>query len=232
MRRVLITGSNRGIGLALARESLARGDRVFATCRHPDEADDLHTLATKHPKRLTVLRLDVKDEETIEASIEGVESQEDGLDLLINNAGINPSGERPGRLDAETMLHTFHVNVVGPMMVAQATLDLLRGGDDPKIVNVSSRLGSLTQKSSGGTYSYSSSKAALNMLTRILAFDLRPDGIVVLAMHPGWVHTDMGGSSAPVAPAESAQGILRVADELTMSDTGAFYTYQGREVPW
>lgn len=232
MKRVLITGSNRGIGLALARESLARGDRVFATCRHPDEADELHAVAAEHGDRLTILRLDVTDEETIAESVEAVKSQEDGLELLINNAGISPSGERLGRLDADTMLHTFHVNAVGPMMVAQGTLDLLRSGDDPKILNISSRLGSLTQKSSGGRYSYSSSKAALNMLTRALAFDLRSDGIAVLTMHPGWVQTDMGGSGAPVAPAESARGILQVADELTMSHTGEFYTYQGREVPW
>ena len=232
MKRVLMTGSNRGIGLALARESLARGDRVFATCRHPDEADDLHALAADYADRLTILRLDVTDEETIEASVEAVQSEEDGLELLINNAGVSPSGERLGRLDADTMLNTFHVNAVGPVIVAQAYLDLLRSGHDPKIVNISSRLGSLAQKSSGGRYSYSSGKAALNMLTRALAFDLRSDGITVLTMHPGWVQTDMGGSGAPVAPSDSAQGILRVADELTMSDTGEFYTYQGREVPW
>jgi len=232
VKRVLITGSNRGIGLALARESLDRGDRVFATCRHPDEADDLHALAADYADRLTILRLDVTDEETIEASVEAVQSEEDGLELLINNAGVSPSGERLGRLDADTMLNTFHVNAVGPVIVAQAYLDLLRSGHDPKIVNISSRLGSLAQKSSGGRYSYSSSKAALNMLTRALAFDLRSDGITVLTMHPGWVQTDMGGSGAPVAPSDSAQGILRVADELTMSDTGEFYTYQGREVPW
>jgi NAD(P)-dependent dehydrogenase (short-subunit alcohol dehydrogenase family) len=232
MKRVLITGSNRGIGLALTRENLVRGDRVFATCRHPDEADGLHALAEEHGERLTILRLDVRDEETIEASVEAIQAAEDGLELLINNAGISPSGERLGRLDAETMLHTFHVNAVGPMMVTKATLDLLRGGDDARIINISSRLGSLTHKSSGGRYSYSSSKAALNMLTRALAFDLRSDGIAVLSVHPGWVRTDMGGSSAPVEPAESARGILQVADELTMSDTGEFYTYRGREVAW
>jgi NAD(P)-dependent dehydrogenase (short-subunit alcohol dehydrogenase family) len=232
MKRVLITGSNRGIGLALARESLARGDRVFATCRDPDEAAELHALAAEHGDRLTILRLDVTEEETIETSVEAVQAEEDGLELLINNAGISPSGERLGRLHAETMLHTFHVNAVGPMMVAQNYLDLLRSGDDPKILNISSRLGSLTLKSSGGRYSYCSSKAALNMLTRALAFDLRSDDIAVLTMHPGWVRTDMGGSGAPVEPSESARGILRVADELTMSDTGGFYTYQGREVPW
>lgn len=232
MKRVLITGSNRGLGLAFTKESLSRGDRVFATCRCPDEADDLHALRARYPDQLTLLRLDVTDEETIDGSAKEVQSQEGGLDLLINNAGVNPSGERPGRLDAETMLHTFHVNAVGPMMVAQRFLDLLRAGDDPKIVNVSSTLGSLTQKSSGGGYSYSSSKAALNMLTRTLAFDLRSDDVIVVAVHPGWVRTDMGGGAAPLDPDESTRGVLQVVDDLTLSDSGKFYTYRGREAPW
>lgn len=232
MRRVLITGSNRGLGLALTRESLAQGDRIFATCRHPDRADELQALVTEHSDQLTILRLDVTDEETIEASAEAVRSEVDGLDLLINNAGINPRGERPGNLDAETMLHTFHINAVGPMMVAQGHLALLGAGDAPKIVNISSTSGSLTRKSSGGTYSYSSSKAALNMLTRALAFDLRSDGITVVAMHPGWVRTDMGGSGAPLSPGESARGILSVASDLTLADSGTFITHQGQEAPW
>ena len=232
MRRVLITGSNRGLGLALTQESLARGDRVFATCRDPDGADELQALAAEHADQLTVLRLDVTDEETIEASAEAVHSEEDGLDVLINNAGINPKGERPGNLDVETMLHTFHVNAVGPMMVAQGHLDLLRRGDEPRIVNISSTLGSLTRKSSGGTYSYSSSKAALNMLTRTLAFDLRSDGITVVAMHPGWVRTDMGGSGAPLSPQESARGILDVIRDLSLDDIGGFITHRGQEAPW
>lgn len=232
MKRVLITGANRGLGLALAKESLARGYQVFATCRHPEEADELQALVDDHPERLTTLRLDVTDEESIDTSASAVEFQEGALDLLINNAGTNPDDERPGNLDAETMLYTFHVNALGPMLVAQRHLDLLRAGDDPKILNISSTSGSLTEKSSGGGYSYCGSKAALNMLTRALAFDLESDGIIVVAIHPGWVQTDMGGSAAPLAPAESARGVLDVAEGLTAADAGAFYTYEGQEAPW
>lgn len=232
MKRVLITGANRGLGLAFTRESLARGQRVFATCRHPDDAGELQALTAEHPDRLTVLRLDVTDEETIEAAARAVRSEEGALDLLINNAGTNPSGERIGHLDAETMLHTYHVNSVGPMLVTQAYLDLLRAGDDPKILNISSTSGSLARKSSGGGYSYSSSKAALNMLTRALAFDLQSDHVIVVAIHPGWVRTDMGGGAAPLAPTESVRGVLDVADGLSLTDTGKFYTYEGRQAPW
>ena len=232
MKRILITGANRGLGLSFARQSLARGYRVFASCRRPDEAVDLHALAEDHVDQLTPLRLDVTDEDTILASARVVERQEGGLDLLINNAGVNPSGERPGNLEAGTMLHTFHVNAVGPMLVAQRHLDLLRGGDGPAIINISSVLGSLARKSGGGEYSYSSSKAALNMLTRALAFDLRSDGIIVVSMHPGWVQTDMGGSAAPLTPTESVRGILDVADGLTLDDTGSFLAHDGRRLPW
>ena len=232
MTRVLITGANRGLGLAFAKESLARGYRVFATCRRPDEADDLQALRDDFPEKLTVLHLDVTDEGTIDAAAEAVQDQEDALDLLINNAGINPEQEHLGNLDAETILHTYHVNAVGPMLVAQRFLPLLRAGDDPRILNISSTSGSLARKSSGGGYSYCSSKAALNMLTRALAFDLESDGVIVVVIHPGWVQTDMGGSAAPLEPTESVRGVLDVAEELGPSDTGLFYNYKGAQPPW
>lgn len=232
MKRVLITGSNRGLGLAFAKESLDRGHRVFATCRRPRKARDLQRLREQNVDRLTILQLDVTDLETIDASADVVASDVGALDLLINNAGVNPKDEHLGSLDAETMLRTFHVNAVGPMLVAQAHLDLLRAGDDAHIAIISSTSDSLTQKSSGGGYSYCSSKSALNMLTRTLAFDVKSDRIVVAAFHPGWVRTDMGGSSAPLSPKESVKGILDVAARLTLSDTGGFYYYDGREAPW
>ena len=232
MQNVLITGANRGLGLAFTRQGIQRNYHVFATCRHLDKANDLQTLATNHPDRATVLRLDVTDQETIDASVEAVRSHVNSLDLLINNAGVNPRGERPGNLNAETMLHTLHVNAVGPMLVAQAYLDLLRAGSQPKIVNISSQMGSVSQKRSGGSYSYCSSKAALNMLSRALAFDLRAVGIIVVAVHPGWVQTDMGGSDAPLTPSESVRGLYDVIDGLRQTDSGEFYTWQGRKHPW
>jgi NAD(P)-dependent dehydrogenase (short-subunit alcohol dehydrogenase family) len=130
------------------------------------------------------------------------------------------------------MLQTYHVNCVGPMMVAQRTLPLLRQGADPKIVNLTSRLGSLTLKQRGGTYSYGSSKAALNMLTRALAFDLKPEGIIVTAVHPGWVQTDMGGDAAPLEPPQAIGGVIDVIDGLTLEDTGCYRTWNGETLPW
>jgi NAD(P)-dependent dehydrogenase (short-subunit alcohol dehydrogenase family) len=234
MQRVLVTGANRGLGLEFVRQCLARGDRVFAGCRNPGNAVDLQALSVTHPGQLTILALDVTDEATIDASVEAMRSQVDGLDLLINNAGAYPRGETPITLNATTMLQAFHLNSVAPMIVAQRCLDLLRSGNHPKIVNISSKMGSLWWKEieGGGDYSYCSSKAALNMLTRTLALDLRPDGIIVVALNPGWVQTDMGGSSGDLTPTESVRGMLGVIERLTEADTSRFFTWEGQEHPW
>jgi len=207
---------------------------VFAGCRRPENAVDLQALSSTHPGQLTVLNLDVMDDAAIDASVEVVRSHVDGLDLLINNAGAYPRGETPTTINVTTMLQTFHLNSVAPMIVAQHCLDLLRAGNHPKIVNVSSKMGSLwwKEREGGGDYSYCSSKAALNMLTRTLAFDLRSEGIIVVVMNPGWVQTDMGGSAADLTPVESVHGMLNVIERLTEADTSKFFTWEGWEHPW
>jgi NAD(P)-dependent dehydrogenase (short-subunit alcohol dehydrogenase family) len=230
--RIMITGANRGLGLEFVRQTLDRGDRVWAGCRDPGEAANLGALASRHPNRLTVLPLDVTDGASIEAAVAGVRSQAEGLDLLINNAGVNPQDEALASLSAQTMLHTFQVNSVGPLMVTRGFLDLLKRSDDPKVINVTSKMGSLTSKESGGDYSYCSSKAALNMLTRALAFDLRSESVLVVAVHPGWVQTDMGGSAAPLLPSESVRDLLKLIDRLRPIDTGKFFHHGGQELPW
>ena len=230
--RLLITGSNRGIGLALTRQYLARGDRVFAACRQPDAARDLLALRDSFPDQLSVGQLDVADPASIEAAYNNVRQQTDALDVLVNNAGIYPCGERLGSLDAQIILHAFAVNSVGPIMVAQRFLDLLRQGERPRIVNITSQLGSLTRKRSGGDYSYTASKAALNMLTKALAYDVRPLGIITVMVHPGWVQTDMGGRGAPLTPTESARGMVAVIDSLKADDAARYLQWDGSELPW
>lgn len=232
MRRVLITGASRGLGLEFARQLAAGGDYIFAGCRDPQKAGDLTKLAEKYPNQMTVLTMDVTNEKSIDTSVEIVHSYVDSLDILINNAGVNPENENPANLYSETMLHSFHVNAVAPMIVAQRFFELLKLGDHPKIINISTIMGSLQMKNSGGDYSYCSSKAALNMLTKALAFDLRIEGILVIALHPGWVQTDMGGSDATIKPSESVRGMLNVIDSLKETDTGKFLTYEGKEHPW
>ena len=231
MKNMFLTGANRGIGLALVQEALNSDYRIFASCRQPQKATDLQQLAAKNPGRVIPITIDVTDSDSIEDARDAVMVQTDTIDLLINNAGVFPHGERIENLDPETMLHAFHVNAVGPMIVVQKFLPLLRAGQRAKILNITSQLGSITLNMSRH-YSYNSSKAALNMLTRILASELRPAGILAVVVHPGWVQTDMGGSAAPLRPAESASGIMTLAERLTLADTGEFFTWDGRKHPW
>jgi NAD(P)-dependent dehydrogenase (short-subunit alcohol dehydrogenase family) len=232
MERILITGANRGIGLELARQYLERGDVVLATARYLDAAGDLQTLAASHPGRCHLFSLEVTDDENIVAVAGQVATLVDGLDVLINNAGVFPRNERPETLDAQVLLQTLHTNAVAPLIVVRELLGLLRRGRRPRILNITSQLGSLTRRASGRCYSYCSSKAALNMLTRSLAFDLQEDGIIAVVVHPGWVQTDMGGAHAPVLAGESARGIIALADGLTLEQTSKFLTWDAREHAW
>lgn len=234
MTNILISGANRGIGLALTTHFLADGARVFAACRQPAKAQALNELASQHGNLLTVLAMDVTDEASVRQGVTAVTSHTKHLDILINNAGVLHAGETLQNFDAAKMRHTFEVNVIGAMGVVVQCLPLLRQSRQPRILNISSQLGSLQGMvhNNWGTYSYNSSKAALNMLTLKLAHDLRPDGVTAVAIHPGWVQTDMGGPSAPVTPTASAQGIAAIANRLTLADSGKFYIYNGEEHPW
>ena len=233
MQRILVTGANRGLGLEFVRAFAARGDRVFAACRRPRAATDLAGLAREAPEAVRVLALDVTDERAIEAAVAAIASDGDGsLDLLVNNAGLSPRGEEFDNLDRERMRSVFDVNTIAPMILARCCRPLLARSRRPRIANISSSMGSLAKKDYGRHYSYSASKAALNMLTRAAACDLAEDGIVVTALHPGWVRTDLGGPKAALAPADSVAGMLRVIDGLSAEDSGAFLTREGEAHPW
>lgn len=232
MKTIFITGSNRGIGLELTRQCLQRGDKVFASCRNPDEATQLIDLRETYPERLNIIHLDVANEASIGAAAAKISELTERLDILINNAGVLISAESVGNLDAQSLLNVLHINSVGPLMVAQSLLDLLKAGKDAKIVNITSQLGSISRKRSGGHYSYDGSKAALNMFSRTLAFDVIADGIITIVMHPGWVRTDMGGSRASISVEESTRGILQVTEQLTKDDVGRFLQWDGAELPW
>ncbi|MCH7858456.1 MAG: SDR family oxidoreductase [Candidatus Marinimicrobia bacterium] len=232
MLRVFITGANRGIGLGLAGQCLQRGDRVFAGCRNPEQATELHRLQDQHGDRLTVLPLDVTDQSAIDSAVTTVEGFVDGLDLLVNNAGVG-GGEDPfGQLAEEGLIDTFRVNAVAPILLAQAMLPLLKKGQRPVIASVTSRMGSIADNGSGGYYAYRASKAALNMLHKSLAVDLAQQGIITVVLHPGWVRTDMGGQGGRLSVEESVAGLLQVVDGLTETDSGRFFDWRGKKVPW
>lgn len=238
MKRILITGANRGLGLAFTRAYIERGDRVFAGCRRPDAAWPLHDMQAMYAPRLTIVPLDVADAHAIRTSHAVVHAQVDGLDILINNAGIYSShgsdelSEQLGDLGFEAALTVLRSNAVAPVIVAQQFLDLLRVGDEPKIVSISSGYGSVSANTGGFPYYYSASKAALNMFMRSLAGDAKRWGITTVLLDPGWVSTDMGGRGAPTTPEQAVAGMLRVIDSVTREHNGRFFTRQGREQAW
>lgn len=218
----------------------ARGDTVYATYREAGRSKSLLDLARASGGALSALVMDVRELPSIERARELVAGMTDALDVLVNNAGVGAEGhefadERTtrdlGYLEAGDMLRMLHTNSVAPMIVAQRFLPMLRNGASPKLVNVTSQMGSIAM-TSGGSYAYRASKAALNMLSRNLAIDLRGEGISVAMVHPGWVRTDMGGPNAPVGIEESVAGVLWVIDNLTLERTGRFWDYRGSDLPW
>ena len=233
MQTILITGANRGIGLELTRQFLQDDARIFATCRNPEQADSLNTLARKRGDRVIVLQMDVNDETSINAALEAVAAKTGALDLLINNAGIggDDRGRIMGQLTAAEVNHVITTNAVAPLIITQAFRALLKQSDNPRVVMISSGLGSL-QRKGGTSYAYRMSKAAMNMAARVLAFDSAMTGVTTVSMNPGWVQTDMGGPNAALTPKESGTALRALINRLTPADKGKFFQYDGSELPW
>ena len=239
-QRVLITGANRGIGLEFARQLAARGDRVFATTRDVNRAAELKRLASEYGDDVvTIVPLDVADENSIRAAADAVKAKTDALDLLINNAGIYSAkvtsggepGEKLGQMNFDDALLVLRTNAVSPLLVTQALLPLLKRGENPRVASITSGYGSVADNT-GFPYYYAASKAALNMFTRSLAADAAIKDIAAIVMSPGWVQTDMGGANAPMTVDKSVAGMLKVIDNLTPADTSRFLDWRGEEVNW
>jgi len=227
---ILITGANRGIGLALATELLKNGHRVVGTARSLGKAKELRELDGE----LTVLEMDVNSEESVQAAVGKCGETVGGIDVLVNNAAVFPEegDESIFEMKDEWFREAFETNVLGVVRVTREFLPLLEKGEKPRIVNISSGAASVTAKTDYGYYAYAASKAALNMLTRGLAAEFRERGICVVAMTPGWVKTEMGGPNAPLTPEESAQGIAKTITKLTMEKTSLFLERTGGEVKY
>ena len=219
----LITGANRGIGLALARQLAERGDRVVATCRDPQAAPELAATGVR------VEALDVTDGESVEALRRAVDQP---VDVLINNAGVGVRGSELGAFDYGRFRDFFEVNTLGALRVTEAFMPQLRAGSRRLVANVTSRMGSIADNTSGGSYEYRASKAALNMATRSMSIDLAGDGFICMVLHPGWVRTDMGGTAAPLTVDASAAGIIELLDHADREYNGGFYDQTGQLLPW
>ena len=230
--RALVTGANRGLGLEFVRQLLQRGGRVVASCRKPADAAALQSLASAHPGRLHVFALAVDDEGSRLSFARDVADVFDGLDLLVNNAGMLAAGERFGELDAQVLQQTLATNTVAPLMLVQALAPLLQRGVRPRVLNVSSALGSIARADAFYTPTYRISKAGLNMAGVMMAHALNPAGIGVITASPGWVKTDMGGGDAQLTPEESVASLLALVDTLPGVPAGAFLDRSGEPLPW
>jgi len=226
---VFVTGANRGIGYEFTRQLVARGYEVIAGYRSPDRSQALLDDAKQH-ENLHPFEIDATNESALDRLHKFIEDTFGKLDLLINNAGINPAASvELDNLGLTDIDQAWTVNTVGPLLTARYLRDLLRESKEPKIINISTRM-ALLSLNYNNAIPYRLSKVALNMLTVIQAEAYRPDRIVVVAVTPGWVRTDMGGSGASLGPEESVAGMLTLCDRLTMEDTGAFFSHDDQRL--
>ncbi len=225
---ILITGANRGIGLELTRRFLSAGHRVLATCRAPDSATLLQSLTDN--ANLTIYALEVTDSHSVRKLATNVGNQP--IDALINNAGTMGGDQQSlENMDYTAWAEAFEVNTMAPFKLVTTFLSNLRLSKRPRAITLSSQMGALSRKSKG-SHAYRSSKAAVNKVMQVLSMELEADGIVVCPVHPGWVRTDMGGAGADLSVEESAEGLFRLIDRMTMEQSGKFWTWEGEEHAW
>ncbi len=232
MKTVLVTGSNRGLGLEWTRQYASAGWRVIATCRHPAEAHALQELAAHHAN-VTLQRLDVTSSAEITALAQLYQGQP--LDLLINNAGVffeKFNADHLGAIHYDDWEETFRVNVLGAVRMIETFRPHLVLGRAPLVVTITSHMGSITEISQPGSYAYRSSKAALNAAMKGLSLELHRDGIGILLLHPGWVQTPMGGPGALLSVEQSVSGMRKCIESFTLDSSGSFYRYNGSVIPW
>ena len=230
--RAVVTGANRGIGLELVRQLLARGDTVEACVRDPDSAEDLHALTSP---QLAIHRVDVTDPASVTALATAL--GEGSIDVLLNVGGVYGGPAQSLAQMAEDLalfdvFSTYDVNATGPLRMSLALLPHLRRGTGKRIAHITSGMGSIADNTSGGYYAYRMSKAALNMMSKSLAVDLRDEGILSFVINPGWVQTRMGGGNAPTPVSDSAAGILARVDHATPDDSGEFLEWKGGRLAW
>ncbi|MCO5785036.1 short-chain dehydrogenase [Pseudomonas sp. G11-1] len=234
MANIVITGANRGIGLALVRNYVARGDRVYALCRDPDRATELKQIASSAAGKLTLHPVDMADGQSIDNITQALGNT--SVDVLLNVAGI--IGGRTDSLtqapftdeDFAAWREAFEVMTIGPFRLVQALLPNLIAAKG-KALTVSSQIAASTWPY-GGMYVYGATKAAVNRLMLSMAIDLKDKGVSIATVHPGYVQTDMGGPNADITPQESASGIQSVADNLTLESSGSFFKWNGELHPW
>jgi len=227
---ILITGSNRGIGLELVRQYAAQDWQVLACCRRPDQASELNRLGDEFPK-ITLHTLDVAQRDQVQEL--AARLQDRPIDILFNNAGIyGPYDAVFGNTDEARWLECLHTNVIAQMKMMEAFVAQVAASRRKLIATMSSKMGSMTDNGSGGSYIYRSSKAALNAVMKSAAIDLAPRGVKVAILHPGWVQTDMGGPNAEITVTESVGRMREILGTVTPENSGTFFDIDGSIIPW
>lgn len=235
MRRVLITGANRGLGLEFVRQYGEDDWHVIAACRSESDIDELRDLQAE--RRVDIEIVDVADF----ASVDTLATKYAGkpIDVLVNNAGVfgpkaladNDLRQNFGHVDFEIWERLLRINTLAPYKLVEAFYENLKSSSEKKVVTLSSTVASIAQ-AEGGLYAYRSSKTAVNSVTATLAKDLAESAIAVAAFCPGWVNTRMGGEAAPLTPAESVSGMRKLIAEMSLDNTGQFTRYNGESIPW
>ncbi|KAL3141582.1 hypothetical protein ABBQ32_004825 [Trebouxia sp. C0010 RCD-2024] len=241
----VITGANRGLGIEHVKQFLEKTKvKIVATARQPSKADELNELVKQYSDRLSIIELDTSSEKSIEAASQQVAKlHPEGVDLVLNNAGTQEPISRAIETSGSEYTRVLNINVVGPFLVTKYFLSLLKKKQTRVVVNTSSICGSISANFKGdfGGYllPYNSSKAAINMQTAVLANDLKEEGFTFLALHPGWVQTDMGraaegtlGGKAPLDPESSIAGQQKVIMGLTRYQNGQYLDYQGKKMDY
>ncbi len=227
---ILITGANRGIGLALTEQFAADGWQVLACCRNPAAAEQLQALSDQN-RSVEIHGLDVTDYHQM--SVLAGQLANRPIDILLSNAGIYGSkGVGFGKVDAQEWRRVLEVNTIAPMMLAQAFVEQVAASRQKVVAVISSKVGSIADNSSGGSYVYRSSKTGVNQVVKCLSIDLAGRDISVLSLHPGWVKTDMGGPNAEIGTDESVSGLKAILMSAGLAQSGQFIEYDGNSIPW
>ncbi|HLT63606.1 MAG TPA: SDR family oxidoreductase [Pseudohongiella sp.] len=231
MSNYIVTGTNRGIGLEFVSRLLSQGHQVIATARNPEAVPALQDLLSRYGSQLSLLPLDLADENSLNSFASRIGDQP--VDVLINNAGVyGPRDAVLGNLRGKDWAETLWIDIIAPMLLTQSLLPALRRGTDKRIAFLSSKMGSIDDNTSGGSYVYRSAKTGLNQAVKSLSIDLRDEGFVVLPLHPGWVKTDMGGPGALIDTNTSVSGLLNLIQYCGIADSGKFFAYDGKQIAW
>ena len=231
MKKILVTGANRGLGLGLVKKFLKNDEKVICTTRNISKSKELILYKEKYNDNLEICELDLLDKES--PNILSKFLRNEPIDLFINNAGvIGHSAQHFKSVSLNHWLEVLKVNLISPLLITQSIIKNIEKSSERKIYFISSKVGSIEDNKSGGMYIYRSSKTALNQVVKSLSIDLKPLGISVISLHPGWVRTEMGGPNALISVEESVNGMVDVISNTSIINSGQFINYDGTRLPW